>query len=266
VRRLGIVGAGTMGRGIARVGLEAGFGVTLVDAVPAAVDSARAFLAGRLPADVQERLRTGTELGALTGAEAVIEAVPEDLQLKRRVFRELRELCPDALLATNTSSLSVAAIGPGVVGLHFFNPAWRLPLVEVVRAVNTPDDVVAAAVALARDLGKTPVVVPDVPGFLVNRCARPFYLEAVRIAGDGLAAPEVVDRILKAAGFPMGPFELMDLIGLDVNLAASRSVYEGFFHAPRYRPHPLHEQMVLAGRLGRKTGRGWYAYGDPDPR
>ncbi len=277
-----VVGAGTMGRGIAQVAAAAGYRVLLHDPVPEAIQAAldrirasltRAAERGRLAepvAAVLARVEPRSGLEELAEAPLAVEAVPERLELKQEVFRTLAERNRGMLLATNTSTLPVTAIArpvPGperVVGLHFFNPPTRMPLVEVVPGLFTSEAAVAAALAFARSLGKEPVVVRDTPGFLVNRVARPFYGEALVLAGDGVPF-ETVDRVLRGLGFPMGPFELMDLIGLDVNLAATRSVWEQSFFADRYRPHRLQVERVTAGWLGQKTGRGFYPYPRPAP-
>jgi len=263
-----------MGSGIALVGLSAGMPVVLQDASPEALARAKAYLGKRLEkagaSTAMQRLRLTVSLDDLAGCDVVIEAAPEDLAVKRAIFAELDRLCPPpALLATNTSTLSVTGIAsavtePGRVGgLHFFNPAPLMPLVEVARGARTADATIESLTRLVRDLGKTPVITADTPGFIVNRVARPFYGEALRILGEGTATHDQIDRIVElGAGFRMGPFRLMDLIGIDVNFAATRSMWEQSFGEPRYRPHPIQARLVEQGALGRKAGRGFYDYGE----
>ena len=280
---VGVVGAGTMGAGIAQVAAEAGHPVRLLDARPGAaaeaVDAIRTGLerlAARgkvdpeVPGEVAGRLTAVDGVGDLAGCAVVVEAVLEDLAVKRELLAAVEEVVtPDALLGTNTSSLSVTAVAAGLrhpgrlVGLHFFNPAPRMRLVEVVRGEASDPTYVEAAVDLARAWGKTPVVCTSTPGFIVNRVARPYYGEAQRMVEEGVAAPATIDAVLReAGGFPLGPFELTDLVGQDVNLAVSRSVWEQTFHDPRYAPTVYQQRLVDAGRFGRKTGRGVFAYGD----
>ncbi|WP_426564100.1 3-hydroxyacyl-CoA dehydrogenase [Angustibacter sp. McL0619] len=279
-----VVGAGTMGAGIALVAAQAGHPVRLLDvregAAATAVQTLQDKLAtlaakGRIDADeaaaAAARLSAAGSVSDLTGCAVVIEAVAERLDVKQALFTDVEAVVgPDAVLATNTSSLSVTAIAaalahPGrVVGLHFFNPADRMRLVEVVRGDATDPSVVEAAVDLARAWGKTPVVCTSTPGFIVNRVARPYYGEAQRMVEEGVGDPATIDAILReAGGFPLGPFELTDLVGQDVNLAVSRSVWEQTFGDPRYAPTVFQQRLVDAGRLGRKSGRGVFAYG-PD--
>lgn len=282
--RVGIVGSGWMGGGIAQAAAQAGLQVHLHDADQGALDRALETLSrefdrrherGRMSreeaAAARSRIHAAPQLAGLAGAELVIEAVPEDLELKRQVFARLDQHCPEATLATNTSSLSITAISRAVRdpsrvgGMHFFSPAAVMPLVEVVRGEFTSTATLDLLQCAARRMGKHPIVCADTPGFVVNRVARPFYGEALRLLGEGVADHATIDWIVKGAGFKMGPFELMDFIGLDVNLAVTTSVYEAFFHDSRYRPHPLQKRMVEAGRLGRKSGRGFYAYAGDRP-
>ncbi|MGH7829433.1 MAG: 3-hydroxyacyl-CoA dehydrogenase NAD-binding domain-containing protein [Candidatus Binatia bacterium] len=281
--QIGVVGAGTMGAGIAQVAAQAGFGTLLYDVsqefVDRGLDKIRNFLQrgrerGKLTEDKEKeilaRLEGTLKLEHLSSCTLVIEAAPEKLELKREIFQRLDAVCAaESLLATNTSSLSVTAIAAvtkkpeRVLGLHFFNPPPLMPLVEVIQGDRTSLASVEKATELVRRMGKTPVRAKDTPGFIVNRVARPFYNEALRILGEGDAEIATLDRIMKeAGGFPMGPFELMDLIGNDINFAVNESLYRSFFDDPRFRPSPIQQQMVLAGNLGRKTGRGFYTYGE----
>jgi 3-hydroxybutyryl-CoA dehydrogenase len=280
---VGVVGAGTMGAGIGQVCLQAGHEVVLFDIDDAAIERGRSRIAaglqrlvskGRLTDDEAQRLEAAMrhaygldELAA--EADVVIEAALEDLGMKESVFRALGASAgPDTILTTNTSALPVAAIAKAsgvagrVVGLHFFNPAPVMPLVEVVATDASDRDVVRRAMEFAAGLGKQPVLCADSPGFIVNRVNRPFTLEALRMLEAGEAGVEQIDAALRAAGYPMGPFELMDLVGIDVNLAAATAVWRGFDEAPRFEPSPIQRALAESGRLGRKTGSGFYAYAD----
>ncbi|MFL5619522.1 MAG: 3-hydroxyacyl-CoA dehydrogenase NAD-binding domain-containing protein [Gemmatimonadaceae bacterium] len=282
---VGVVGAGAMGRGIAQVAAAAGHRVLLSDAITSVVDRARDTIRSGLARDVLKgridqpradgvlaRIENvgamPTAVGAFGECAVVIEAVAEDLGVKRALFAALEEVLPrDGILATNTSSLSVAAIAAAttyadrVVGMHFFNPAPLMALVEVVPAITTSPEVAERTRALASAWGKTTVVATDTPGFIVNRIARPFYGEALRILEEGIADVATIDWALReVGGFRMGPFELMDLIGNDVNFAVTTSVFEGFFYDPRYRPSLIQRRLVDAGMLGRKRERGYYDY------
>jgi 3-hydroxybutyryl-CoA dehydrogenase len=280
---VGVVGAGSMGSGIAQVAALAGHPVVLQDVADAAIAGAGAGIEkalarevgkGRLTPDAAEAARgriryfAGGDLAPLARCELVIEAIVERLGPKREVFGALeRVVAPDAMLATNTSALSITAIAGAcqrperVIGLHFFNPAPVMPLVEVVRGQATPGALVEAACGLTQRWGKTTVVAADTPGFIVNRIARPFYGEALRILDEGVADCATIDWAMRTlGGFRMGPFELMDLIGNDVNFAVTSAVYEGFFFDPRYRPSLTQRRLVDANLLGRKTGRGYYDY------
>ncbi|MFI9205691.1 3-hydroxyacyl-CoA dehydrogenase [Streptomyces sp. NPDC053048] len=282
-RTVSVVGTGTMGQGIAQVALLAGHPVRLYDAAPGRAAEAGRGIAARLGRLVDkgkldaarrdaalERLRPATDLAELADSALVIEAILEQLEAKQKLFGALESVVPDdCLLATNTSSLSVTAVGgtlrlPGrLVGLHFFNPAPLLPLVEVVRGFATDQAAADRARATVAAWGKMPVSCADTPGFIVNRVARPFYAEAFRVLEEGGADPATIDAVLReSGGFAMGPFELTDLIGQDVNNAVTRSVYEAFFHDPKFAPSLAQQRLVQAGLLGRKTGRGWYDHAE----
>ncbi len=295
---LGIVGAGTMGAGIAQVALEAGWQVRVFDPLPGAVERGRErvleglrrrarkrTLEGRVAAEwVDERLGALTatpDLDGVASADLVIEAAIEDLVAKEAIFAHLDAVAePGTILATNTSALSVSAIAEAasryperVVGLHFFNPAPILLLVEVVAGRRTDPQVADRAAAIVEGWGKTPVRSADRPGFIVNRVNRPFTIEALRMQEKGDARVAEIDAAIRDDGFPMGPFELMDLVGIDVNLAAATGVWEGLGRPERLRPSPIQRWLVAHDRLGRKTGVGFYRYDaghdqliDPLPR
>jgi 3-hydroxybutyryl-CoA dehydrogenase len=297
VGAVGVIGAGTMGAGIAQLALEAGHDVRVHDVDAAAIgrgrarirtglerraarldldpDSADAWVDGRL-----DRLTDAPTLADVAAADPglVIEAAIEDLDLKRAIFRELGDLLPGrTILATNTSALSVADIaaattaGARVLGLHFFNPAPVMPLIEVIAAPATDPAVLDRATALMTAWGKVPVRSTDTPGFIVNRVNRPFTLEALAMLAAGGTSIEAIDAAVRADGFPLGPFELMDLTGIDISLAAALGIFErsriaGDPLAERFRPSPIQVRLVAEGRLGRKTGGGFYGYDDSGRR
>lgn len=281
--RVAVIGAGTMGAGIAQVAATAGHEVVLIDVNQAALDRAASGLdrvlnrlvqKGRMAAEeadaVRDRIQYASEMASVADAGIVVEAIVEDIAVKTDLFASIEGIVSgNTILATNTSSLSVAEIAAAcsvparVIGAHFFNPAPVLPLVEIVPALQTTADVVDATTGLIDSWGKTTVVAKDLPGFIVNRVARPFYGEALRILDERIADHVTIDWAMKEIGeFRMGPFELMDLIGNDINYSVTRTVYEAFYHEPRYRPSTTQLRMVQAGRLGRKSGRGYYDYED----
>ena len=291
--RLGVVGAGTMGAGIAQLGALAGVEThvhdPLADALAAGIEKTRANLAkgaergrwSKEDADGAEgRLHTAAALEGLGGCDFVIEAAPERLELKRELFQDLSAICGDeTVLATNTSSIPVTFLASAVarpeqvVGMHFFNPAPLMRLVEVIRGIDTSDATLDRARELGEAMGKRVIVAADGPGFLVNRCGRPFYTEALRLLQERVATHEQIDRICRlGTGFRMGPFELMDMVGIDVGYEVAKSFNELSFGEPRWKPNPIQERMARGGRHGRKSGRGYYDYSggehrppDPEP-
>ncbi|HEX6117777.1 MAG TPA: 3-hydroxyacyl-CoA dehydrogenase NAD-binding domain-containing protein [Solirubrobacterales bacterium] len=281
IERVGVAGAGTMGSGIAQLACLGRHETFLHDpdaaALAAGEERVRAGLLkgadrGRWTREEAEaasaRLVAAPRLEDLSGCDLVIEAAPESLGLKREVFDRLAAACgPETVLATNTSSLSVTAIAAEVerpervCGMHFFNPPVLMRLVEVVPGTETDAEVAGAVTALAERMGRTPVRAADEIGFIANRCARPYSLEGLRLLGDRVATVEQIDSICRlGGGFRMGPFELTDLVGVDVNFEVAKSFWEQSFHEPRWQPSPIQAKMVAAGRLGRKSGRGYYDY------
>ncbi len=277
---IGVVGAGTMGHGIAQVAAQSGYDVVLVDAVPEALARGRSQVGkglerlvskGKLSAEDRDlalaRLATGGDLSALQGADLVVEAVVEKLEVKQKVLAELDRLCPpQAILASNTSSISITRLAGAtsrperVIGMHFMNPVPVMQLVEVIRGLATSQETYDAVEAASRRMGKTPVEVHDAPGFVSNRVLMPMINEAIFCLYEGVGKAEAIDEVMKLGmNHPMGPLALADLIGLDVCLDILRVLYQGFGD-PKYRPCPLLVKMVDAGRLGRKSGKGFYNY------
>lgn len=282
-----IIGSGTMGSGIAQVAATAGCAVKLFDVNQGALDKSKAALEATLSklvekekitadtkAGIQSRTAYVTALSDLSDADLVIEAIVENLEVKRKLFAELESIvAPTTILASNTSSLSIASIAAScqkserVIGIHFFNPAPLMQLVEVIPAVQTSEAVLQTAVETIRSWKKVVAVAKDTPGFIVNRVARPFYSESLRIYEEGMADFATIDWALKTVGgFRMGPFELMDFIGNDVNYAVTESVFTSFYFDPRYKPSFAQKRLTEAGFFGRKSGRGFYDYSTAMPQ
>ncbi len=280
IEKIGVVGAGTMGNGIAQIFAVAGYDVIMRDIKEEFVERGlntvaknldRLIARGKLTAEAKDqalgRIRTATTLDGFGDRDLVIEAIVENVEIKAKLFRDLDAVCSgDAILATNTSSISITKVAAAskrperVVGMHFFNPVPVMQLVEIIRALQTADEVVEQIEAVSRAVGKTPHTVKDSYGFVVNRVLIPMINEAINCLYEGLTSPEDIDAVMKlGANHPMGPLSLADLIGLDIILDIMETLYRGF-DDPKYRPSPLLKQMVDAGYLGRKTGRGFFRY------
>ena len=279
IENICVAGAGTMGSGIALSAAQNGFPVILFDTNEQVLNNARNSITANLETAVQKGKISATDQQSILQrihftpqidnckATLVIEAIIEKEDAKVSLFNQLASINDaQTIFASNTSSLSVSAIQEKishperVAGLHFFNPAQLMKLVEVVKAAQTSDEVINQLVNFSHQLKKTPVVCIDAPGFIVNRVARHYYLEAMKLVESGIAGFETVDEVMEASGFKMGPFKLMDLIGMDINLAVSTSLYNAFGETKRFKPSPLQIQKVAEGNLGRKTGKGFYAY------
>lgn len=279
IRTVAVVGAGTMGLGIAQVCAASGFTTLLFDVQQEQVAAALRIIdehlslaieKGRLTEDRKAetlwRIRPVSQLSDLK-ADLVIEAAVEKLEIKRLLFAELEKINESkAILATNTSSISVSQIAEVLqdqsrcIGLHFFNPADRMKLVEIISGTFTNPELVEVMKDFSKSIGKIPVLAKDSPGFIVNRVARHFYVESLKLIEENVTDMETIDGLLRSAGFKMGPFELMDLIGVDTNLAVTKSIYEGFHQDPKFKPSNIQQRLVDAGHFGRKTGKGFYEY------
>lgn len=281
IKNVGIIGAGTMGSGIAQVAATAGCSVTLYDTNKCALDKAedalekilnRLIEKGRITSEEKSRIQGNIvyvdNLKSLHNGDLIIEAIIENIEIKKKVFQELESYVSDTcIIASNTSSLSIASIAASLkisercVGIHFFNPAPLMKLVEVIPSIQTSEETLQTSVETIKNWGKTVAVAKDTPGFIVNRVARPFYGEALRIYEEGIADFATIDRAMKThGGFRMGPFELMDFIGNDVNYTVTESVFAAFYYDPRYKPAFTQKRFSEAGYLGRKSGRGYYRY------
>ncbi len=282
IKKIGVLGAGTMGSGIAQLCLQRGFPVFIYDALPEALCSASGRIRQNLEnAAAKNKITSETlkfalqnivyakDIKEFEGFHLIIEAVTEDLAVKKNILARVEQICPQAILATNTSSFLVSSVGEGLktpsrfLGLHFFNPPVAMKLVEMIHAPKTDTDVFQEAKKFIEEsLQKTAVAVKDTPGFIVNRVMRPYYLESQRavLGGAGISELDQAARII--GGVPMGPFELMDLIGLDVNLAITKTIYEALKKPERFKPQPIQEHLVALGHNGRKSGQGFYLYKD----
>lgn len=279
IKKVGIIGAGTMGQGIAISCALAGYDTLLFDISPDFIEKGllqirqligQSVTRGKLTEDAGERcmgrirmIRVLTDMKA----DLIIEAVIEDIEVKRRLFADLEVINSElTVLASNTSSISITQIASALknpsrfIGLHFFNPAHLMKLVEIISGKMTHTEVAQRMMTFSKSLGKTPVEVKDSPGFIVNRVARHFYVESLKLLEENVSDVEGIDKLLRSSGFKMGPFELMDLIGIDVNYAVTNSVYEGFNRNPKFKPSEIQKMKIDQGFLGRKTGKGFYDY------
>ncbi len=283
---IGVVGAGAMGQGIAQVAVQGGIRTLLFDALEDAAEGAAQKVRARLERLVEKGRLSRDQADAAAGhllpvdsvdafavCDVVIEAIVEDLDAKQSLFQAIEAVVrPDCIIASNTSSIPIASIASAcsrrsrIAGLHFFNPVPLMKLVEVIRAVETSEETIEALTSLGRRMTRTPVVVKDSPGFLVNMGGRAFTTEGLRLAHEGIATPAEIDAVMRdCCHFRMGPFELMDLTGIDVNYPVSQIIYDGYMQDPRIRTAPNHRAMADAGLLGRKTGAGWYRYEGGQP-
>ncbi len=279
IKTIGIVGAGTMGQGIAQICAQAGYKTILFDINAQVLEKAEKTTLDNLNKGIARGKLTETErdtaLANLTytadtlqlSCDVIVEAVVERLEVKQSIFQELASInTPNTILASNTSSIPITQIAAKVphpervVGMHFFNPAHIMKLVEVISGAATAPEVAQTIKALAEKLGKTAVMAKDSPGFIVNRVARHFYVEGLKLLEEGVADVETIDKLMQASGFKMGPFELMDLIGVDTNYSVTTSMYEAFHYDPKFRPNRIQQQKVDAGHHGRKSGKGFYTY------
>jgi 3-hydroxybutyryl-CoA dehydrogenase len=278
IQVIGVIGAGTMGQGIGYSAAIAGYKVILFDLSSKIAEEGvirissilnRNFEKGKISKEVKERslqsISTTTDLSTLV-ADLFIEAVVEKIEVKKDVFRTIQKNNPDAILATNTSSIPVSQIAGSLndpsklVGMHFFNPAHIMKLVEIICGATTDPDIANTVIEVAEKMGKVAVSAKDFPGFIVNRVARHFYVESLKILEEKTASVEEIDVLLEASGFRMGPFRLMDLIGVDTNFAVTKTVFEQFYQDGKFRPSRIQQQLVEAGHTGRKSGKGFYKY------
>jgi 3-hydroxybutyryl-CoA dehydrogenase len=279
IEKIAVAGAGTMGSGIAFSAAQVNVAVTVFDVNEAALDRAKQSVEKNLnfllsknkisedeAAKIRSKIQYANDIDFCVG-EIIIEAIIENLEAKQQLLQKIADVnSPTCILASNTSSLSIEAIQENlpnpsrVAGIHFFNPAHIMKLVEVVKGKHTNDDCVNKLMMFCKQLGKTPVLCIDAPGFIVNRVARHFYLESLYLVEQGIAEPKQIDAAMEAAGFKMGPFKLMDMIGIDINAAVSASLYESFDKAIRFTPSNIQLQKLKEGNLGKKTGKGFYQY------
>ena len=280
IKRIAIIGAGVMGRGIALVAARTGYETVLYDIKEDMLETSRKYGEKFFTKSVERgkmseegralalsKIHYTTDFSDITG-EVIVEAVPESLKLKHEVLKGVEaQNPPSTIIASNTSTLPITRIAAGlerpgkVVGMHFFNPAPIMKLVEVISGESTEPEVADLTAALAIEMGKTVVRAKDEPGFIVNRVARHFYLESLKTLEDGVASHDAIDRLIKSSGFRMGPFELMDLIGIETNLSVTKSMYDAFFQDEKFRPSRIQQKKVDAGHYGRKSGKGFYEYG-----